>query len=203
VLDAFLIGPRVDVRARDGRNEHESEDRAHGTIVPWTLAAGKTLRYRARVKWLASLALAMACGSKTPPSLAPPHQPAAETGSDDNPLVERRLEYADFFGRMKRAVYTEWQPSAVWKGLSPDERKGPPTLETVVRVTMLASGDLEDVTIKKSSGITALDDSGVQAFRAAAPFMNPPPGLFINGECAFDFSFFFDTTSGAASPAPP
>jgi TonB family protein len=48
---------------------------------------------------------------------------------------------------------------------------------TQVLVTLDSKGELIKVDILSPSGVEALDAAAVEAFRAAAPFPNPPKGM--------------------------
>jgi TonB family protein len=161
------------------------------------LVPGKTLRYGPRVKRLASLALVAACG-RTPPPATAHIETAPIDGTEDGWL------HTAYFTRLKRAVYGEWQPSRVWNALPLDERtKAPPTRTTVVRAEILPDGSVWSLTVKTSSGMPTLDQECLRAFRAAAPFPNPPHELFKDSVFGFDFAFNLDTDSREPMPAAP
>ncbi|NJL24962.1 MAG: TonB C-terminal domain-containing protein [Calothrix sp. SM1_5_4] len=48
--------------------------------------------------------------------------------------------------------------------------------ETVVEIVLSRKGEFTDSAVLKSSGDRALDQTGVEALRDAAPFLNPPAG---------------------------
>ena len=66
------------------------------------------------------------------------------------------------------------------------------TRVTEVRVSLSTTGAVAKVVVTSPSGVGELDDEAVRAFRAAAPFPNPPEGLVKDGQIVFAFSFFFE-----------
>jgi TonB family protein len=48
-------------------------------------------------------------------------------------------------------------------------------------ITLDKAGELKRIKVKNASGYNDLDDAAIEAFRAAAPFPNPPNGI-VNGE---------------------
>jgi TonB family protein len=70
---------------------------------------------------------------------------------------------------------------------------GSKTRITEVRVSLSRRGDVEKILVMTPSGVAALDDEAVRAFRSAGPFPNPPEGLVQKDNLiTFGFSFFFE-----------
>ena len=62
-----------------------------------------------------------------------------------------------------------------------------------VRVHLRPDGALQGVTLLESSGVDFLDEEGIDAFRRAQPFVNPPPQLVeADGLIHFNFGFIFE-----------
>jgi TonB family protein len=59
-------------------------------------------------------------------------------------------------------------------------------------VSLSPKGDLAKIVVTSPSGVRELDDEAVRAFRAAAPFPNPPDGLLKGELITFEFSFHFE-----------
>lgn len=157
---------------------------------------------------VAILAFVVACATKAPPSTAPPRAaaptPAPATGSDEGSdedgsdvttLNAKPWVYAPFFNHLKRAIYTEWKPAAVWKALPSTDRPNVETLETDVHITLTPDGAVSNVAVTAPSGVPAIDQECVRAVTAAGPFSNPPPGLVKDGVIAFAFQCYFDVTT--------
>jgi TonB family protein len=70
---------------------------------------------------------------------------------------------------------------------------GTKTRITEVRVSLSRRGEVEKVLVTSASGVVALDDEAIRAFRSAGPFPNPPEGLVQKDNLiTFGFSFFFE-----------
>jgi TonB family protein len=72
---------------------------------------------------------------------------------------------------------------------------------TEVRVSLSPKGDLTKISVTIPSGVTELDEEAMRAFRAAAPFPNPPEGLVSasSGLITFEFAFHFEIGSPSTS----
>ena len=103
-------------------------------------------------------------------------------------------KHASFFNRVKREVAQDWNPAKVYRRHDPDGSVyGLRERITVVRVWLTADGSLSRIVVLRKSGIDALDDEAVRAFRAAQPFPNPPSALVdeASQSLAFNFGFHF------------
>jgi TonB family protein len=150
---------------------------------------------------IAILAFVVAC-QHTTPSLRPPAphaepaaEPAPDAGSDSGDqtaLNAKRWVYAAYFNRLKRTVYTEWNPGGVWKAMPSVDRPDVDTVTTVVKVVLLPDGSVSNVSVTQPCGVPAIDAEGVRAMTKAGPFRNPPPALVKDGVITFPFSFYFE-----------
>lgn len=113
---------------------------------------------------------------------------------DETSLSAKRWVYASFFNRLKRQVAQNWDPNSVWRHADPTGSKyGSKTRVTEVRVSLSPRGDLTKIVVSGPSGSAELDEEAMRAFRAAAPFPNPPDGLVQKDNLiTFGFSFFFE-----------
>ena len=112
---------------------------------------------------------------------------------DETALSAKRWVYASFFNRLKRQVAQNWDPGSVWRRIDPDgTHHGFKTRVTEVRVYLAPDGKLNKIVVTAPSGVSELDDEAVRAFKAAAPFPNPPDGLVKENQIVFAFSFFFE-----------
>lgn len=116
------------------------------------------------------------------------------TSADVTALNTREYKYAFFFNRVKRSVQQRWRVVDAHRRYDPYGRVfGVRDRLTVVAVTLTPTGEVEDLYVKKDSGVAFLDDVALQAFRDAAPFENPPTGLRDpDGRIRFQFGFYLE-----------
>ena len=110
-------------------------------------------------------------------------------------LNAAQWKHASFFNRVKREVARDWDPVEVYRRHDPEgSRFSLRRRVTVVRVWLDEDGSLDRVGVLRGSGIEPLDDEAMRAFRAAAPFPNPPAELVEpdTGTLSFRFGFHFD-----------
>jgi TonB family protein len=120
------------------------------------------------------------------------HIEDADNG-DETALNAKRWIYASFFNRLKRQVAQNWDPASTWHRVDPNGTVyGFKTRITEVRVSLNPTGAMARIVVVTPSGVSDLDDEAVRAFKAAAPFPNPPDGLVKDGTITFAFSFFFE-----------
>lgn len=96
-------------------------------------------------------------------------------------LSTREFVYYAYYNRIKEKLRQYWEPKIKEKVerifrqgrtiASSDDRK------TSIIIILDRSGTLVKVQVIGESGIRDLDDAAVEAFRAAAPFPNPPKGI--------------------------
>ena len=109
--------------------------------------------------------------------------------------INRRL--CAWRSELKRRVAQNWDPAGLWKRIDPTGAVyGKETRVTEVQVVLSSDGALLDIEVLRTSGVQELDDEGVRAFRAAAPFAPPaaplPEGAVVSdGKVKFNFSFYF------------
>jgi protein TonB len=62
-----------------------------------------------------------------------------------------------------------------------NEGRSPASVEsdriTKLMIVLNSAGTLVKVQVLRDSGVSDLDDAAIEAFRAAAPFPNPPKGI--------------------------
>lgn len=109
-------------------------------------------------------------------------------------LNAKKFRFASFFNRLKRDVAREWNPSVVYVKHDPKGNVyGIKDRVTVVRVHLRPDGTVASLDLIGSSGAGFLDDEAMDAFRRAAPFVNPPAQLVEqDGLIHFTFSFIFE-----------
>ena len=113
-------------------------------------------------------------------------------------LNTREYRFAHFFNRVKREVSARWRAIEVYRAHDPrGEVYGVQDRQTVLNVTLDASGALAGIEVLQSSGVRALDLEAIEAFKRAQPFYHPPKGLADpDGKIRFKFGFFLEINGG-------
>jgi len=126
--------------------------------------------------------------------------PAVEGGDGEGqPVLDvRSWKFAGFFNLMKQKVKAKWDPMAAARERDPtDSRYFNKDRTTVLSVTLNPQGSITDIRVARSSGLDFLDQTAIDAFEKAQPFMNPPPGLAdARGDIRFTFGFHVSTGGG-------
>lgn len=96
-------------------------------------------------------------------------------------LSTREFVYYSYYNRIKDKLRQYWEPKIKEK-MERIVRQGRTIASNTDRVTRIVivldnSGTLVRVQIIGPSGVNDLDEAAVEAFRAAAPFPNPPRGI--------------------------
>lgn len=97
-------------------------------------------------------------------------------------LNTREFKYYSYYNRIRRQLSQHWE-GRVRDKLSRLFREGrAPAATNQDRITKLVitlneKGTLVRIQVLSDSGIRDLDDAAIEAFRAAAPFPNPPQGI--------------------------
>lgn len=124
-----------------------------------------------------------------------PRAPAADGASQSSDFLKevdelsiqtllntREFVYYNYYSRIKDRLRQHWEPKIREKVLRM-LRQGRKIASaeddhiTKVIITLNAQGILQKVQVIDPSGVRDLDDAAVEAFRAAAPFPNPPDGI--------------------------
>lgn len=124
----------------------------------------------------------------------------AEAGSDYIAKMERgdstelntwQWQHAPFFNRIKSRISKTWSPHAQIARFDPQgESLGQMDRVTVLAIQINPLGQIVEVLVEQSSGVSYLDEEALRAVREAAPFINPPPQLFDEqGQFSFHFAF--------------
>lgn len=98
-------------------------------------------------------------------------------------LNTREFVYYSYFMRVKEQLRSHWSPRIrhnVEFLFAKDTQRSLAALDnksTSLRVTLNKNGYLEKIELLKTSGYKELDVAAIEAFRAAAPFLNPPAGV--------------------------
>jgi hypothetical protein len=137
--------------------------------------------------------LARALGSGTQDHLAD-----VDDGGE-TALNAKRWVYATFFNRIKERVRDHWKPAEEYQRRDPTGKiYGAEDRYTLLKVNLKSDGSLDKVSVEHTCGLDFLDDTAVEAFKEAQPFLNPPHKLVEAGHgfVNFEFGFFFEV-SGA------
>lgn len=126
------------------------------------------------------------------------HLEGIDDGSE-TALNAKRWVYATFFNRVKERVRDHWKPAEEYQRRDPTGKiYGGEDRYTLLQVALKADGSLAKVAVVHTCGLDFLDDTAVEAFKDAQPFLNPPRKLIEDGHgtVSFAFGFFFEV-SGA------
>ncbi len=113
-------------------------------------------------------------------------------------LNTREWKYAGFFNRVKQNVAEVWNPFDAARSRDPTgSRYFNKDRTTILSVTLNPQGSITAIQVARSSGLDFLDQTAIDAFEKAQPFVNPPPGLAdARGNISFTFGFHVSTGGG-------
>lgn len=118
------------------------------------------------------------------PSSISEHITGVEEG-DFTALNTDQFTYYSFFARINEQVRNRWIAMVrnYVEGLGAKEQEwlSRQDRQTVVEIVLSSTGEYTRSIMHNSSGDSRLDQTTVDAFRAAAPFLNPPKGM-IEGD---------------------
>jgi TonB family protein len=122
----------------------------------------------------------VASGRPGLPSASNDYLKDVETGSQTL-LNTREFVYYTYYSRIRRQLEQYWTPN-VRRSFMKIYKSGRKIASkrdriTQVLITLNQEGTLVNVQVLGESGIQDLDQAAIDAFRAAAPFPNPPKGI--------------------------
>ncbi len=128
---------------------------------------------------------------------APDHVEGVDVG-DATFLNTREWKFASFFNRVKQNVAEVWNPMDAAQARDPTgSRYFNRDRTTVLSVTLNPQGTITEIKVARTSGLDFLDQTAIDAFEKAQPFVNPPPGLAdARGDIRFTFGFHVSTGGG-------
>jgi protein TonB len=104
-----------------------------------------------------------------------------EKEGNETLLSTREFVYFSYYQRIREQLNQHWESQIKQKVLnifrSGRRIASKEDIITKVLITLNAQGTLIKVQVVNESGIRDLDDAAIEAFRAAAPFPNPPRGI--------------------------
>lgn len=109
--------------------------------------------------------------------------PGVEEG-DFTALNTDQFTYYSFFARINEQVRNRWV-AGIRNYMSrltqfDLDALGKMNRDTVVEIILTKTGEFSSSVISHSSGVRVLDQTTVEAFRDAAPFLNPPQGMITS-----------------------
>jgi protein TonB len=116
-------------------------------------------------------------------------------------LSTREFVYYSYYNRIREKLRQYWEPKIKEK-FERIVRQGRTIASEGDRITRIIiilddKGILKKVQVVSGSGVTDLDDAAVEAFRAAAPFPNPPKGIVeTDGMIRIRWDFVLEANAG-------
>jgi protein TonB len=126
----------------------------------------------------------LAVGGGEGPSATDDHLKDVKTGMQTL-LSTKEFLYYSYYNRIRAKLTQYWQPK-IREKMERIMREGRTIASTGDKVTKIIiilddKGVLRKVQVLGTAGVRDLDDAAVEAFRAAAPFPNPPKGM-VDGD---------------------
>jgi TonB family protein len=122
----------------------------------------------------------MASGGGEGPSATDDHLKDVKTGMQ-TVLSTREFLYYSYYNRIRSKLTQYWQPKIKEKmeRILKEGRTIASTGDKITKIVIILDekGILRKVQVLGTAGVRDLDDAAVEAFRAAAPFPNPPKGM--------------------------
>lgn len=108
-------------------------------------------------------------------------------------LNTAEYKYYGFYFRIKQKLEQYWGASLrkkaekLWRG----GRRMPANSEriTSLKIKIDEKGNIVNILVKGTSGISELDDAAIESFNKAGPFPNPPKGMIQNGFAYIEWGF--------------
>lgn len=125
------------------------------------------------------------------------HSPNVKSG-DVTVLKAKKWIGSSFFLRVREAVAQVWDPKSVYSRHDKDGSiYGFKNWFTILKITLDSKGRLVKTIIIRRSGLDFLDQEAIRAFKAAAPFLNPPAEIVnpTTGNITFSFGFYVEVNS--------
>ncbi len=135
------------------------------------------------------------------PSTTDDHLKNVETGIQTL-LSSREFVYYTYYNRIKDKLRQYWEPKIKEK-VERIVRQGRSIASDTDRITRIViildrHGTLLKVQVVGPSGVKDLDDAAIEAFRAAAPFPNPPQGIIDeDGTIKIRWDFILEANSSS------
>ncbi len=102
-------------------------------------------------------------------------------------------KYYGFYHRIKQKLEQYWGDTLRKKAetLYKSGRRIPASTNKITSLTITIDnfGNIVDVKVKGSSGVTEFDDAAIESFNRAGPFPNPPSGMIKDGIAQIEWGF--------------
>jgi len=113
-------------------------------------------------------------------------------------LNTREFVYFSYYNRIKAKLKQQWEPQIKSKitRILQQGRQISTVSDKITRlvITLDKSGELVKIQVRGQSGYHELDEAAIDAFRAAAPFPNPPKGIQDKlGEIKINWDFVLES----------
>ncbi len=113
-------------------------------------------------------------------------------------LNTREFKYYTYYQRIRKQLSHYWEPKLKEKlnRLVKQGRKIASQEDRITKVLIVLNdaGTLVNVQVINESGVADLDDAAIEAFRAAAPFPNPPSGIVeVDGTVKIRWDFIVES----------
>lgn len=102
-------------------------------------------------------------------------------------------KYYGFYFRIKQKLEQHWGKSLKEKAhnIMRSNRRMPASENHITSLSIYIDqmGNIVEIIVRGTSGISELDNSAIESFNKAGPFPNPPKGLVKNGVAKIDWDF--------------
>ena len=102
-------------------------------------------------------------------------------------------KYYGFYHRIKQRLEQHWGRTLQEKAQNIVKRGGrvPASMDkvTALSITLNSLGQIIDIELRSSSGVTEFDEAAIDSFNKAGPFPNPPKGMIKNGMAKIEWGF--------------
>ena len=102
------------------------------------------------------------------------------------------FKYYGFYHRIKQRLEQHWGKSLKEKAESMAKKGRIPASEdriTALSITLDSAGQIVDIELRSSSGVSEFDEAAIDSFNKAGPFPNPPQGMMVNGKATIEWGF--------------
>lgn len=102
------------------------------------------------------------------------------------------FKYYGFYHRIKQRLEQHWGRTLQEKAETMVKRGRTPASAdriTALSITLDTKGQIVDIELRSSSGVSEFDEAAIDSFNKAGPFPNPPQGMMVNGQAKIEWGF--------------
>lgn len=102
------------------------------------------------------------------------------------------FKYYGFYHRIKQRLEQHWGRSLQEKAETMAKRgRAPASADriTALSITLDSAGQIIDIELRSSSGVSEFDEAAIDSFNKAGPFPNPPQGMMVGGRAKIEWGF--------------